>query len=146
MRCTEMQNAKCKMQNWNLAVRISLSPCRGDPAWSPVTSPILRWLGYTTNSPINQHIQGFVHPLTIVQISSVAIPATGDHTFSHCENCRPYKGVWCITTNKAKNSNLKSNEDSEGIILNSEFRIPNSEFQNPSSLPSSINNQNPQPI
>ena len=30
VRCTEMQNAKGKMQNWNLAVRISLSPYRGD--------------------------------------------------------------------------------------------------------------------
>ena len=49
---------------------------RGDPAWSPVTLPILRWLGYTTNSPINQHIQGFVHPLIVVRIANIAIPAT----------------------------------------------------------------------
>ena len=74
---------------------------RGDPVWSPVTSPILRWLGYTTNSPINQHIQGFVHPLIVVQIATIAIPATacrGRHAL-HCCGASPrqtqiYRCVW----------------------------------------------------
>ena len=64
---------------------------RGDPVWSPVTLPILRWLGYTTNSPINRHIQGFVHPLIVVRIATIAIPATacrGRHAL-HCCGASP---------------------------------------------------------
>ena len=43
VRSTEMQNDKCKMQNWNLAVQISLSPCRGDPVWSPACRNRNEW-------------------------------------------------------------------------------------------------------
>ena len=59
--------------------------------WSPITSPFLRWLGYTTNSPINRHIQGFVHPLIVVRIANIAIPATacrGRHAL-HCCGASP---------------------------------------------------------